>query len=509
MKKIVCELCEGTEFAKEGGMFVCQGCGTKYTPDEAKAMMKEVEGDAAPTPVVGGAPSVNPNQQQIDNLLVLASNAFEASNNEETEGYCNRIIELDVTCYRAWLLKGQAIGWQSTYGSPRVMEGANALRKAVDFAPEEEKENVAKQSINAICRICSALCSLAKENFGNGPTEDNREKFFEFNKICADATDMFNNVSPEIKQYSFDEWKAQKRMMATLMNQAGVAAINFVREKWNDIDYPNDSSFSTYLDWFGEIDNIFQNAIENGIAADEDDEDIITRYENRIIALEEPIEKCSWERTWNSWSSSYEWTRSKNLTDAAKANRRKQAKECKDAITKIKNKAKEKEAAAKKAAEEAKKARIKAYWEAHKEEKDKLETEKKNLNDKQKDINAQIADLDKQIKAAEAEEKTKTPSEAEEDKLHDQVRELNNRRANLGIFAGKEKKQIAEEIAALEGRISAVKAKAQEEKKAKSAEVKAKVAPLKTKKDELNKELPAIKKRISAIDAELSKDPEE
>ena len=102
MKKIVCELCEGTEFAKEGGMFVCQGCGTKYTPDEAKAMMKEVEGDAAPTPVVGGAPSVNPNQQQIDNLLVLASNAFEASNNEETEGYCNRIIELDVTCYRAW-----------------------------------------------------------------------------------------------------------------------------------------------------------------------------------------------------------------------------------------------------------------------------------------------------------------------------------------------------------------------------------------------------------------------
>ena len=31
MKKIVCELCDGTEFVKEGGMFVCQGCGTKYT----------------------------------------------------------------------------------------------------------------------------------------------------------------------------------------------------------------------------------------------------------------------------------------------------------------------------------------------------------------------------------------------------------------------------------------------------------------------------------------------
>ena len=131
------------------------------------------------------------------------------------------------------------------------------------------------------------------------------------------------------------------------------------------------------------------------------------------------------------------------------------------------------------------------------------------MENKQKEINAQIADLDKQIKAAEAEEKGKVPSEAEEAKLHEQVRELEARRAKLGLFAGKEKKQIAEEIAAIEGRISAVKAKVQEEKKAKSDEVKAKVAPLKTKKDELNKELPAIKKRISAIDAELSKDPEE
>ena len=100
MKKIVCELCDGTEFVKEGGMFVCQGCGTKYTAEEAKSMMKEVEGG----PVVG-APAVNPNQQQIENLLLLASNAYSASNNEETEKYCNRAIEYDAMCYKAWFLR--------------------------------------------------------------------------------------------------------------------------------------------------------------------------------------------------------------------------------------------------------------------------------------------------------------------------------------------------------------------------------------------------------------------
>lgn len=497
MKKIVCELCEGTEFAQEGEMFVCQGCGTKYTPDEAKAMMKEVEGAAAPASAEA-APGINPNRQQIDNLLVLASNAFEGNNNEETESFCNRIIELDVTCYKAWLLKGQAIGWRSTYGSPRVMEGANSLRKAVDFAPKEEKENVAKQAIDAIFRICNALYSLAEKNFGNDPTQDDKDKFFEFNGIFCDATDMFKNVSEEIRRYISDQRKEQKRQVAKMLNIAGVAAIESVRKKWDDIDYPDHESWNTYLDEFGEIEAIFRASILNGEEVGEKDDAIITRYKNRIIALEEPMDSKCYKREWNSRSSTYEWVVDYYLADSAKAYRKKQIKECEDAIAKIKNKAKE-----------AKKARIEAYWEAHKEEKDKLESEKKDLKNKQNDINAQIADLDKQIKAAEVEEKLKTPSETEEDKLRKQVSALNNRRASLGIFAGKQKKQIAEEIAVLEGRISAVKAKAQEEKKAKSDEVKAKIEPLMAKKDEFNEELSTIQKRISAIDAELSKDHEE
>lgn len=512
MKKIVCELCESTEFAKEGGMFVCQGCGTKYTPDEAKAMMKEVEGGAAPTPVTG-APSVNPNQQQIDNLLVLASNAFEASNNQETEGYCNKIIEMDVTCYKAWLLKGQAIGWQSTYGSPRVTEGANAMRKAVDFAPEEEKETVAKQAVRALCRICTALASLAKDNFSNSPTEDNRFKFGEFLDLCDKVTDMFCNVSEDVKQFATDEYIECKRQCAEFMNLSGVAALNMVREKWNELDHPNKASWDTYIEWCGEVRMMFEDSIKWGKSVDEDYKEIVTRYKNLAIAWEEPINSCSWEQRWVSYASEYRWFVAYSLTDEAKSKRRKLAKEARDNAANLekseKEKKKKEEEAAKKAAEEAKKARIKAYWEAHKEEKDKLESEKKNLENKQKDINSQIAELDKQIKAAEAEEKAAVPSEAEESKLHEQVRELEARRSKLGLFAGKEKKQIAEEIAALEGRISAVKTKVQEEKKAKSDEVKAKVAPLKTKKDELNKELPAIKKRISAIDAELTKDPEE
>ena len=41
MKKIVCEMCECTEFVKEDGFFVCQECGCKYSVEEAKKARNE------------------------------------------------------------------------------------------------------------------------------------------------------------------------------------------------------------------------------------------------------------------------------------------------------------------------------------------------------------------------------------------------------------------------------------------------------------------------------------
>jgi hypothetical protein len=131
------------------------------------------------------------------------------------------------------------------------------------------------------------------------------------------------------------------------------------------------------------------------------------------------------------------------------------------------------------------------------------------LLEKKSKFDTEMANLDKAIKAAEAEEKVKVPAQIEIDKLKDQKSELENRRSKLGLFAGKEKKQIGEEIAALDGRISALINKAEEERKAKKAEIDKKVAPLKAKKEENNKEYSKITKRIAAIDAELTKDPEE
>lgn len=43
MKKMVCEICGSQHLKKENGVFVCQECGTEYSAEEAKLLLKEIE----------------------------------------------------------------------------------------------------------------------------------------------------------------------------------------------------------------------------------------------------------------------------------------------------------------------------------------------------------------------------------------------------------------------------------------------------------------------------------
>ena len=41
MKQLTCEMCGSTDLMKDGGVFVCQSCGCKYSVEEAKRMIRE------------------------------------------------------------------------------------------------------------------------------------------------------------------------------------------------------------------------------------------------------------------------------------------------------------------------------------------------------------------------------------------------------------------------------------------------------------------------------------
>lgn len=502
MKKIVCELCEGTEFKKENGMFVCQGCGTQYSAEEAKSMMREVEGDAPASSgsSVAGMPMGNPNQAQIDNILVLATTAYEAQNYAEAENYCNRAIELDAMCYKAWNLKGKAVGWQSKIDNLRIEEAAHSFCKAIDFAPEDEKEDIKNQATEELKKLGLALISLRKQRFSASPDVKELNGFKSDRKVMIDSLLVLLSHGNAVGMP-----EGYLDQIATMMNDAAVAGLNMARAAWRKVEHPGEKDLYTYWGWCGNCQSLLYEAIN---ASDDDDEADIQRYKNLITAIETPMDSKSYKRQWNSYLSRYDWVVEYTMNETSKQNRRKEIQQCKDKISELEKKVREKKAAEAKKAEEEKKARITAYWEAHADEKAALEAEKKQLSDRKTALDAEIAELDKTISAAREEEKAKVPSEEETDKLKDQIKELENRRAKLGLFAGKEKKQIGEEIASLQGRIDSLKSKINEEKKAKSEEVTKKLAPTQSKRDELNSERTAATKRISAIDTELTKDPE-
>ena len=83
MKAIVCEMCGSQEFAKHDGMYVCQHCGTKYDPEEAKKLMVEVSGTVKVD-----------NSAFIQKSLQNARRAKQKEDWEETEKYYN-IVEQD------------------------------------------------------------------------------------------------------------------------------------------------------------------------------------------------------------------------------------------------------------------------------------------------------------------------------------------------------------------------------------------------------------------------------
>ena len=88
MKALTCEMCGSTNLIKEGGVFVCQSCGTKYSVDEARKMM--VEG----TVDVKGTVKVD-TSDELKNLYEVARRNKDNNNYENAMKYYDMILVKD------------------------------------------------------------------------------------------------------------------------------------------------------------------------------------------------------------------------------------------------------------------------------------------------------------------------------------------------------------------------------------------------------------------------------
>ena len=135
MKALTCEMCGSTNLVKDGGVFVCQSCGTKYSVEEAKKMM--VEG----TVEVKGTVKVDKSEEKT-NFIQLANDALDSINGEEAYSYANRVLESDPSNAEAWFIKMKAVGLLSTLGDLKVIDVINAGKKAIELSNKKMEKEV-------------------------------------------------------------------------------------------------------------------------------------------------------------------------------------------------------------------------------------------------------------------------------------------------------------------------------------------------------------------------------
>lgn len=177
MKKMVCELCGSNDFSKDNdGLFVCDYCRTKYTPEQAKGMLVE------------GTVRLD-RSADLEKFIRLGASSLEHSNAAEAYDYANKALEIDTESSEAWFIKAKAAGWSSNLAQPRYPEMIGAFEKAINFAPEEKRAELRAEAADQLNNVAVAVHRLSLEQVEELPGVDS--VWEDHIERTDQATDMF------------------------------------------------------------------------------------------------------------------------------------------------------------------------------------------------------------------------------------------------------------------------------------------------------------------------------
>ncbi len=147
MGTIKCDLCNGTEFVKQDDMFVCQGCGTKYSPEEARKLMSD---DAVST-------TVKAENTEVKNRLLNAKNTYEQSNYAEAYRLYSEVLNIEPDNPTALLYRGASSAWQSSVANMKFGEAATSAITAISYAKDKFNEEEFVGFLGELCKTMAVL----------------------------------------------------------------------------------------------------------------------------------------------------------------------------------------------------------------------------------------------------------------------------------------------------------------------------------------------------------------
>ena len=472
MAGLVCDICGGSLAMGAGGIASCSVCGMAYSSERIREKVQELNGGVVTQPVVT---EVNINEK-IDNYMELAKTAKNSGNNEEALNYCNKVLELNPNHSFALLLKGEAIIWESTTSNNRLDEGIVMFKKAIEHASDDYVQAIIDEVKNQIESVLMAILSLHCNRFAKWPDKE------ECNGVLVAYKNIISMIPKLIGTGVYLDTNDLQNEGANKINSAVVNAWNNVVWKdYRDEQYPSEHDFDRVIAKHQNCRDllIWATTMSDGIK----NIDNITRYENLIYMEKLTIDVKSYKYEYSEYGSGYrvQYT----LTKEAQQARRNQIQKWEEEIVKTR--------------EFARKLKIEEYWKNHAEEKKALDKELENNKAEQnriiKECEEKVAKVNEERTAS-----TELSQLTQEVKtIDEQIQKLESEKKGLGLFKGKEKKEITDKIYNL----SSKKTKLQHDSLNINKRFDDQVDSI---KNEYRSQLTSLRKREKEITTELTKD---
>ena len=152
MKAIKCEMCGSTDFQKQDGMFVCQHCKTKYSVEEAKKIMVEID-----------------DSKKLPNLYERARKSLEVGDLAHAAEYYKEILDIVPQDWEAYFYSylGEITSFTNAEAASVLSKLGNTIPPAYDMAikdcsAEEAASRVNTITLQTVTRILSIVsCGYA------------------------------------------------------------------------------------------------------------------------------------------------------------------------------------------------------------------------------------------------------------------------------------------------------------------------------------------------------------
>lgn len=182
MKQLTCEMCGSTDLMKQDGVFVCQSCGTKYSVEEAKKMMVEVD-----------------NSKKMANLYSRAHKSLEVGDWGHAAEYYKEILDENPDDWEAYFY---SYLWEfPSFTNAQAGSVADKLRNTIPAAYEMALEKCSPDEANT--RIKTITEKTVDRLTGIAATGESLLRQYEGSNIFTPADkvkiDMYKQMRPTVE----------------------------------------------------------------------------------------------------------------------------------------------------------------------------------------------------------------------------------------------------------------------------------------------------------------------